>query len=427
MKALCFLGATQAYDTTYVTPDGNEWLAPFFPAALVRLYPGIDQLRVFVTQKAHEMHYQRLAALVRDYVPDVLPIPISDGRTEAELWQIFQAVSDAVEPGDHVVFDITHGFRSLPFLSFLAAAYLRSVKSVTVEAVLYGAFEAGEKRPDGSTRAPIFDLTRFVTLLDWLSAADRFTRYGDAGDLAALLRDREALPVHLAAAQGDAVARKVAGQLRGAAAAVEDVSLPLRLVRPLETMKAACKLEDRLKSTQQGVNAAAKPFALIADQIRNAYAPFALAEPLAQEHGIVALSIQRSLIGWYIEHKQYFHAVTLAREWLVSYTAHHRGWDVIKDRKPAEHLLSAEAERQRQGGGLPFDTVAAEWLGQAAHLWNDVADLRNDLAHLGFRARPRQVTHIVKSAHGLPARFARLPLQDQRQPSRQPDPRPHTP
>ena len=37
-------------------------------------------------------------------------------------------------------------------------------------------------------RAPVIDLTGFVELLDWMVAADRFTRFGDARDLADLLK-----------------------------------------------------------------------------------------------------------------------------------------------------------------------------------------------------------------------------------------------
>lgn len=410
MKAISFLGAGPAYETTYVMPDGRQHTAPYFPAALVRFFE-VDELLVFVTKKAKDMHFDKLLALTQGCVSSILPIPIPDGRDESELWRIFQAVADEVAPEERLIFDITHGFRSLPFLSFLAAAYLRSVKDVRLEAVVYGALEAGDKTVQ-PVRAPVIDLTRFVTLLDWLNSADQFARYGDAGGLARLLRDRKALPVHLAAAQGDQSSREVAGRLRSAAEAVEAVSQPLSLVRPVETMAAAAQLEQKLAAVRPEVDQAAWPFALITDRIRSAYAPFGLAEPIAAENCLTSLGIQRRLLRWYVEHRQYIQAATLAREWLVSYVAFWMGWDVINDRELAERVLTTEARMRQQHRGLPFDTSASQVLASAADLWNEVSDLRNDLAHLGFRPRPRSVRSIISSAHGLPGKFDLLQLEE---------------
>ncbi len=282
MKAISFLGAGPAFETTYTLPDGREHTAPFFPAALVRFY-SVDTLLVFVTAGARTMHYDRLRTLAEDYVNIILPVDIPDGRNEAELWQIFTAVADAVEPEDRVIFDITHGFRSLPFLSFLAAAYLRAIKRVTLEAVLYGALEAGDKSVTPA-RAPVFDLSRFVSLLDWLTAADRFVQFGDARKLAEILRDRQATPVHLAAAAGNRQAQQMATALKGAATAMENVALPLRLTRPVETMEAAATLDQALAAAQAAFDLWAPPFALVADEVRGAYAPFGLTAPMKNEN-----------------------------------------------------------------------------------------------------------------------------------------------
>jgi CRISPR-associated DxTHG motif protein len=408
LKAISFLGATQAYDTTYYLPDGRAHTAPYFPAALVRFYP-IDELLVFVTAGARQMHMAQLAALVAGCVKTVRPVDIPDGRDEGELWMIFQAVADAVQAQDRVLFDITHGFRSLPFLSFLAAAYLRKVKQIDLEAVLYGALEAGD-RSVKPARAPVFDLTRFVSLLDWLTAADRFTSFGDATELSRLLRDRGATPVHLAAAQGDVEAQQMAGLLRGAATAIERVSEPLRLARPIETMQAAANLETTLDAAQTEIAQWAKPLALIADQLRTAYAPFALPQPLEKISEARSLYIQRELVGWYVQQQQYMQAVTLAREWLVSYTIHALGWDMLADRKGAEDFLGADRQWRAQGGAPPDANATAVPAGVFT-LWSRIPDVRNDFAHAGFRRRPRTVANLVKAARALPADLATLPLE----------------
>lgn len=413
MNVISFLGAGPAFVTRYQMPDGRSFDAPYFPVALAHAYPSIGKLFVFVTRDARAMHFDKLVGLCKDCLPPehVQAVDIPDGRDEPELWAIFQKVADAVAPGDEILFDITHGLRSLPFLSFLAAAYVRSVKGVKVKGVLYGALELRDKTVEPNV-APVVDLTRFVTLLDWLTAAHEFAHTGNASELADLLKDPNATPQHLAAAAGDRRAQEVAGWLRGAAAAVEDVSEPLRLVRPLETMQAALLLERRLETTREGIEHAAKPFALIADQVAAAYTPFGLNAPLDPANRPASLRTQRSLLRWYVKREQYIQAATLAREWLVSYVAYQFGWDVIQDRELAEHLLNAEAKLQQQRRGLPLEPDVKEGLRQAVDLWNDVADLRNDLAHLGFRKNPRPVKRIIAAAQGLPAKFDLLPLDD---------------
>ena len=409
MKAISFLGAAKAYDTAYYMPDGREHTAPYFPAALVRFYP-VDELIVFVTTDARQMHLAQLEALAAGCVRLFSPVDIPDGRSEGELWTIFQSVADAVQPGDRVIFDITHGFRSLPFLSFLAAAYLRAVKRIHLEAVLYGALEAGDRSVQPA-RAPVFDLTRFVSLLDWLTAADRFTSFGDASELSRLLRDRDATPVHLAAAQGNVEAQRMAGLLRGVAVAIEGVSEPLRLARPIELMAAAAELNATLAAAQGELAQWAKPLALITDELAAAYVTFALARPMERAIEAHSLRIQRDLVGWYVEKRQYMQAVTLAREWVVSYTIHVLGWDMIADRGLAERLLGAKNKLDEPERGLPLDAATVANLAGAFALWSQVPDVRNDFAHAGFRRQPRTVANLIKAARKLPDDLASLPLK----------------
>ena len=144
-------------------------------------------MKVFVTEKAREMHWEPFQRLAEDYVDNLEAVEIPDGADENELWSLFQAVVDAVDVQEEVIFDITHGFRSLPFLSLLAVAYLRQIKQIELRAILYGNFEARDRSVEPH-RTPVIDLSRFVSLFDWMTAADRFIRFGDASDLARHLR-----------------------------------------------------------------------------------------------------------------------------------------------------------------------------------------------------------------------------------------------
>jgi len=158
MKALSFLGTTRYTFTQY---QYRNTIVPtrFFAEALPHFFPQTEKILVFVTPTVQQ--HDNLKEL-RSRLGDLLqPVPIPESHTEEALWQIFDALIGHVEEGEQVVFDITNSFRSIPFLVFIAAAFLRSARKVEVEAVVYGAFEA---KSQDTNISPVFDLTPFVSL-----------------------------------------------------------------------------------------------------------------------------------------------------------------------------------------------------------------------------------------------------------------------
>jgi CRISPR-associated Csx2 family protein len=86
---------------------------------------------VLLTEKARERHWNDLSQRLQGHT-QIVEVDIPDGKSEAELWEIFEAISEAVQEGDEIAFDITHGFRSLPVIALLTIAYLKQVKGVKV-------------------------------------------------------------------------------------------------------------------------------------------------------------------------------------------------------------------------------------------------------------------------------------------------------
>lgn len=113
---------------------------------------------------------------------------IPDGKTEQDLWKIFNIIGACLPTGTRVIFDITNGFRSLPAIGTLALSFFSESQNVKVEKIYYGAFEAlgwakdveaalaGEK----SLTAPIFDLTPMFVLPKWGAAVSEWERTGRA-------------------------------------------------------------------------------------------------------------------------------------------------------------------------------------------------------------------------------------------------------
>jgi CRISPR-associated DxTHG motif protein len=110
-------------------------------------------------------------------MPDIECEPIPEGRTSDELWKIFNAVQEQIEPGDIVYVDVTHGFRTLPLLMILALDYVVRAKGATVAQITYGAFEAEDR--NSHVARPTWDFLPFFGIRDWTAALAQLRQRGD--------------------------------------------------------------------------------------------------------------------------------------------------------------------------------------------------------------------------------------------------------
>lgn len=372
IKVISFLG-------TAVRPASYDYRGQIYEGSLfqiaLRQFIPFDELLVFVTPQALEKSYPTLAALAD---PRIRPVDIRLGRTSAGLWQIFSALVENVAQGDRVIFDITHGLRSIPFLTFLAAAYLRSAKDVKIEAVLYGAFELGMP-------APVIELTEFVDLLDWLMATNQFIKTGNAADLAACLSQTE----HPA--------------VQKLAQTVEGIAAGLHLLRPFETSQAAAELGLDLAALRPALP---PPFTVLADSLLQSYGRFG--RPGSDESGI-QLRYHLEMVNWYHQRKQVVHALSLGREWVVSLLCFL--FDLpLRDsaaRAEMELLLVGGSEKDKQTGQVRRSPYLEAWKKlplrkRLLWLWGGddykLANLRNDVLHCGFRPNAKSSVEVLKEA-----------------------------
>lgn len=292
MKVISFLGVSKYSRTCYVW-NNKEKETELFPEA-VAYFTKPEKILICLTPTAREgeksKNWQELKSrFERDGVP-FEPLPIPEGHNESELWEIFDALTDAVQEGEEVVFDITNSFRSIPFLSFLAIAYLKAAKKVQVKNVLYGAWDA----KDANNRSPVFDLTPFVSLLDWLTATEQFIQTGNARQLATLLRQK--------------------GKLQKAANTLQTVSQAALLCQPFTIMKTVPDLLPTLQAAQDEIAARARPFRILNERINREFGQFQADFPNDPKN---VLRSEYRLIEWYYENKQLIQAMSLAREFLI--------------------------------------------------------------------------------------------------------------
>lgn len=314
-KIITFLGATLIKDregnlvkTNYLH-NGKIYPGSVFPEAL-RQFTSYDKMLVFVTKKAREVTWPQLEGLNDERIT---PVDIPTGNTTEELWELFGIILGQVDEGDCVIFDITQGLRSTPFLMFLFASFLKIARNVSIEAIYYGAFELGNPRE--GIPAPVFDLSEFVEMLDWLTATDRFVTTGDGQALTALLKEK--MPPGLQMGK-DESARALGKDLRSAADGIEEMSQALLMVRPFETMTSGLAVSKILTSSEERITETAPPFGALVDRVRKSYGQFALESPLEPEAALPNLMRQLDMIGWYLAHQQAVQATLLMREWLIS-------------------------------------------------------------------------------------------------------------
>lgn len=399
-KIIAFLGDEELKPTTYIYKGKRAGSTRYLLTALAQhFYPGYA-IRLLCTPEAEKRHLMDLRRELGDEAARHLQIiPVQKVATENDLWDVFQVIQCQVEDGDNIVFDITHSFRALPFLAFLALAYLRVIRSFGITAVTYAPYAQYE-------RSEVYNIREFVELLDWIIAANLFTKTGFAAPMADLLQGHDW------------------GSSKANPADLERVTAALRLARPDEARQAAYRLAHSLADIESDAPPSQlRPFEALLDRIRTEFAQIAPTEPdpnvLRQE-----LEQELAFVSWNMKRGQLMSAVTVAREWLVSLVfyldknAAGENWrdggqrDIAEKKvlKALKELAILDvSERTRQMGQKSpkasslwaKNPICAEALGRAWHL---TAELRNDLNHAGkvVSTSPRPLHDILTEAEQVP-------------------------
>jgi len=411
-KVVTFLGIRP--QSTEYSYSGKTYAGQVFAEALRQFLGDFDQMLVFVTESAYRNTYPVLDAL---HDERIRPVHIPNGETTEEMWTTFEAVTNAVDEGDTVTFDITHGLRSIPFLVFLAAAFLKSAKRVTIQAIYYGAFELNRDASGAPRPAPVIELTDFVSLLDWLDASNQFVSLGDASSLAALVF---AAQPHYMLRQRDDVARQQSKQLSDAAGALNNVSLALRLILPDQVMEASHKLQGTLLGATAATRQWARPFTVLAEQVAHAYEPLGLSNPHAEENRVTSLSKELAMVQWYLDRNLIVQAVVLGREWLVTWGVVQAGLGNPYDNKTVRDEVEKAFGAASSGRGHYPDHVFSSGRSlhklpsqeQAIRLFGQLGEVRNTLCHANKRLDQQKAQGLEKNARKWCQELNNLPISD---------------
>ena len=406
-KILAFLSNQEPKQKYPYAHRGAIYSGSYFPEALIEFCP-YDEMLIFVTADARRKSWPYFESLGH---ANIRAVDIPDGRSSEEIWQIFRTVAAAVQPGDTVVIDITHAMRFLPFLVFLFVSYLKFSGRGALEAIYYGAVQYGPNNTIES--ASVVDLTEFAKMLEWIGAAEQFTRSGNGAPIAGLL-DAQAENAYAArnTDAGDA--------LTEASRIIEHVSRALALNMPLEVSQAAWRLSETLPGLLARGAAFSQQMLVLGDAVRKEYARLGLSSTDVADRDVLIEIVwqQRSMAFTQFRRGALYQAALLVHETLVSAVMVHIGsLDITeydqrdKIRRTLQILRRMRAAMAKNQDFVPnertrhdlFDPEISRWLqqlgeasfsDQLARVYGRATKLRNKLAHCGFEG---SVPHVLSS------------------------------
>jgi hypothetical protein len=407
MDLLTFVGTGRYFETQYEW-NGERIVSSFVAEALAqRMLRQGAALRVLLgvtPVTAEHENAGKIRERLEAHGVEVAPVAIPEGRDEAELWTIFGTLAEHVDIGSKLAIDITHALRSIPVIGVALACYLREVRQVEVAHILYGAYELTDR---ATNVTPIVEVTPFLQMIEWVTAARILATSGDARPLAKLLQEKA--PGVYAPTHGEDLSRL--------GSALAHLSEALAVNRPVEAGDQAERTLQRLDRLPERFGPASAPFPLIRDALKRTYEPIRSGDSEAARPG--DLERERRLVEWYVERGRYVQAVMLARESVLSYAVQLKeaaGAGSVRARQPIADALGYAARKLRNAGQADENQHVADFTGPAdrdlVKLWDALTEVRNNLAHCGYGRgdAPREIPAktVVNTAKQLPDRLRAL-------------------
>lgn len=346
-----------------------------FPKAFEQFFH-LDKLLIVATKSAEDKHFKNC-----DCQTSVEIIRIPDGRNEEELWEVFERIYTKVPEKSNLIIDVTHSFRSLPIVSLSIIQYLKTLKNVSVDRIVYGAYEA----KDEYNIAPVFDLTPFIDIIDWSYSIYDFVNHGNAE----LLRDKMKT-LHESTYLN--ATKEKSKSLSGFGQSLNKLSNSLSIVRVKETFTLSQELLKKVDSVKNDIVKIpqSKPIEPLLSLLKDKYQVLGIDE--SEVFLPRGFNAQIKMLELYKENHQFMQAITLAREVLVSKLAVLFKLDPISEREYIEKTLNGFANKRNKNHFDDINITHPELseeqkriLNNFVKIWERVRELRNDINHASMR------------------------------------------
>lgn len=276
-------------------------------------------------------------------------IPYGDNL--AEQIEILQLMAAAIQAGDTVSLDLTHGLRHLPMLGLLSAMYLQAARAATIDNIYYGALDRTK-----NDLTPVMQLNGLLNIAAWLNALDGFNKTGNLAPFSALL-------------QQDGMAQETAQCLEDAAFFENTLNIP----------DARAPLKKFTESTKNGLTGIG---ALFEDSLR---------ERIAWHKEDKLYQRQQSNAYFYLQQGDYLRAATLGYEAFITLN--------LQQDTRVPRLNSEKYEDRQQ--------IKDSLKNSRNNDYKRLSNLRNALAH-GVRSPMPEIRTALSGKDKLHAELTRL-------------------
>jgi CRISPR-associated DxTHG motif protein len=406
---LTALGMGRYEEVTYRQEGRGEFRTAFAPLATAKIYGlEIKEGLALCTPSASTGPLERMTDAFAQAGIALRSILVPEPSEPDHIEAVFNAIVDAIPRGAELWLDVTYGFRSFPFVTFAALAYLRGLLNVPLLGCTYGAFDA--KGPDGSV--PIVELNSVISLLDWFSALSAVRDTGSLRPLATLTSSRllETL--------------RRSGEFRNALSVVNR-----RLPNAAKALAARLPIEFGIEAEGVGrqlreLAQEAWPERVVGEAVKSVFGTFehlALSERpdlRAPTKGEVELNQgeldrQIAFAEYLLKIGDVGGAGMVLRECVVNLQLYAAGvnthdWLKLDRRQIGEEALAQREYRVR----LASETRSKQWLRpgdcEFAAVWAPLRELRNKYAHVGARPDAVKVDNDARLVIDLLAKVRAL-------------------
>jgi hypothetical protein len=171
----------------------------------------------------------------------------------------------------------------------------------------------------------------------------------------------------------------------------------------MDVIQEAAILPERITAAEPTVSQTVPPFAALLKRVEKDYGNFGLVNPTDyRNYPQSSLLRQLKIVEWYAAKGQIVQALSMAREWLPSLLCHHFQLDPLDKpcRDEMELLLNGGKDKDKKESRYleQWSTIPKEKKKPLSRLWCgelNLAKLRNDVLHAGFRKDPKSAEDIL--------------------------------
>jgi len=405
-KIITFLG-TGTYEKTIYKYENFEIESRFVQEAISKIVGNDVEFLVALTAKANEENWRTKDA-EKPGLKEIFDrknisykeLYIKDGHNDQERWEHFDQIFENIKENDEIYVDVTHSFRSTPFIIMAVLNYAKFVKNIEIKGIYYGAYIPNEPV------AEIVNLSIFNLFSDWTIAAEKLITIGDSRQIGDLI-EKTINPV-LKSSKGSNVTAKTTRDINRN---LKFFSNALYTVRGCDVSQCAINLKKSLNELKKIDIDELKPFEKILDKMTSIVENFTgdLINDIVQA---VKVCIKFNLIqqGYtFLEENIFnFFCNTLSIDVRATYSR-------MKISRVLNYIHSLKARGAEKTNPLEqseldiknqmYSLLDSNIIDEMADLLIDISQKRNDINHAGYRNNRVRASSADKFANEL-GRFA---------------------